>query len=175
MVEVRFLSFGTDFPGLAPTNKYRKREKPAEGKPVITREIVKEIRKELEKIHGVHSVQAPGEADPQLAFMALNGIIDAVVTEDSDLIVYGCETILHKLKPTGKCMVYEKSKLELEFDDFRLLRWVSILTGCDYVPGGFPKIGLKRATALVKKFGPFEKYNEEEIRRLLTRIDGTFL
>ena len=91
------------FDGKAPKNKMRKREiteekseseAVKEEKPVITREIVSEIKKNLDKMSNVTIVQAPSEADPQLAFMALNGFIDAVVTEDSDLIVYGCEKVI---------------------------------------------------------------------------------
>ncbi|KAL1933184.1 hypothetical protein VTP01DRAFT_8862 [Rhizomucor pusillus] len=39
---------------------------------------------------------APFEADAQLAYLARTNIVDAVLTEDSDLAVYGCPTILTK-------------------------------------------------------------------------------
>ena len=41
---------------------------------------------------------APYEADAQLAFLQLNGYVDLVVTEDSDLIAYGLSTpLLYRL------------------------------------------------------------------------------
>jgi len=45
---------------------------------------------------------APYEADSQLAKLKKLSIIDAVVTEDSDLLVYGCNAI-YKLNEEGMC------------------------------------------------------------------------
>lgn len=36
---------------------------------------------------------APYEADAQMAFLALGGKVDAVLTEDSDLLPYGCPLV----------------------------------------------------------------------------------
>jgi hypothetical protein len=33
---------------------------------------------------------APYEADAQMAYLARNGAVHAVITEDSDLLAYGC-------------------------------------------------------------------------------------
>jgi Holliday junction resolvase YEN1 len=40
------------------------------------------------------SSQAPGEAEAELASMSRLGIVDAIITEDSDAIVFGATTIL---------------------------------------------------------------------------------
>lgn len=45
------------------------------------------------KAEEIEYIVAPYEADAQLAYLALNNIVDAVVTEDSDLIVYGCPRV----------------------------------------------------------------------------------
>ena len=39
---------------------------------------------------GIECVVAPYEADAQLAFLATSNYVHAVITEDSDLLVYGC-------------------------------------------------------------------------------------
>jgi len=39
---------------------------------------------------GVRFVVAPYEADAQMAYLARNGAVHAVITEDSDLLAYGC-------------------------------------------------------------------------------------
>lgn len=39
---------------------------------------------------------APYEADAQLAFLEREGLIDAIITEDSDLLVFGCKTVSWK-------------------------------------------------------------------------------
>ena len=36
---------------------------------------------------------APYEADAQLAYLARNGIVDAVISEDSDLLAFGCPKV----------------------------------------------------------------------------------
>lgn len=38
-------------------------------------------------------IVAPYEADAQMAFLALNGHVHAVITEDSDLLAYGCPRV----------------------------------------------------------------------------------
>ena len=45
--------------------------------------------------------QAPYEADAQLAYMLAHGYADAVVTEDSDLLVFGAKEIIFKLDKFG--------------------------------------------------------------------------
>lgn len=45
------------------------------------------------KRDGVEFIVAPYEADAQMAYMALSGDVDAVITEDSDLLAYGCPKV----------------------------------------------------------------------------------
>jgi hypothetical protein len=42
---------------------------------------------------GVRYVVAPYEADAQLAYMSVKGMVDVVITEDSDAIPYGCRRV----------------------------------------------------------------------------------
>ncbi|GFS11584.1 exonuclease 1 [Elysia marginata] len=46
---------------------------------------------------GVDCIVAPYEADAQLAYLNLSGVAQLVVTEDSDLLLFGCEKLLKKL------------------------------------------------------------------------------
>lgn len=41
----------------------------------------------------VDFVVAPYEADAQLAYLEKKGIVDGIVTEDSDLLVFGCQRV----------------------------------------------------------------------------------
>lgn len=41
-------------------------------------------------------LQAPGEAEAELAKMNQEGIISAVLTDDSDCVVFGAVAVLHK-------------------------------------------------------------------------------
>jgi len=53
--------------------------------PEIAQDLIKALRSE-----NIQYVVAPYEADAQLAFLALGRFVDFVITEDSDLIAYGC-------------------------------------------------------------------------------------
>lgn len=44
---------------------------------------------------------APYEADAQLAYLEKEGIVDLVITEDSDLLVFGCKRVLFKMDDSG--------------------------------------------------------------------------
>lgn len=42
---------------------------------------------------GVEYIVAPYEADSQLAYLSKEGIVDLIITEDSDLLVFGCRKV----------------------------------------------------------------------------------
>jgi 5'-3' exonuclease len=42
------------------------------------------------KMQGVQFIVAPYEADAQMAYLARRGDVQLVITEDSDLMAYGC-------------------------------------------------------------------------------------
>jgi exonuclease-1 len=44
---------------------------------------------------------APYEADAQLTFLVLHGYCSAAISEDSDLLAYGCPHTIFKLDRTG--------------------------------------------------------------------------
>ncbi|KUF78890.1 Exonuclease 1 [Phytophthora nicotianae] len=49
------------------------------------------------KAHNVAYVVAPYEADAQLAYLVKNRLADGVITEDSDCLPFGCQTVLFKM------------------------------------------------------------------------------
>ena len=42
---------------------------------------------------GIECIVAPYEADAQLAYLCKENIVDLVITEDSDLLVFGCQRV----------------------------------------------------------------------------------
>jgi len=52
---------------------------------------------------GLQCVVALGEADGELAYLYKLGVIDLVVTEDSDALITGCERVVFKLTSNGVC------------------------------------------------------------------------
>lgn len=45
------------------------------------------------KQENLQYIVAPYEADAQMTFLAISGQVDAVITEDSDLIPFGCPRV----------------------------------------------------------------------------------
>lgn len=56
-------------------------------------------------------IVAPYEADAQLAYLQKEGIVDLVITEDSDLLVFGCQRVLYKFDDSGKGKLIELQDL----------------------------------------------------------------
>jgi exonuclease-1 len=107
---------------------------------------------------GVEIIVAPYEADAQLAFLSRSGYVDAVISEDSDLLVYGCPEILFKYdSASGMCdRILEREVAAcLGFPSYAnedFLKHVALLNGCDYCPG-VNNVGIKKAVDLLKELG----------------------
>ena len=59
---------------------------------------------------GVDCIVAPYEADAQLAYLNKCGIAQLVITEDSDLILFGCDRVRSLFKCCVSCAVWQKLK-----------------------------------------------------------------
>lgn len=98
---------------------------------------------------------APYEANAQIAYLVRNGFAHFALTEDSNLILYGCQYILFKYNPsTFSGLLFDAKKLSDCFRadpdykyDFVSFRRFCILSGCDFLPN-LRGIGLVKA----KKF-----------------------
>ncbi|XP_020257541.1 exonuclease 1 isoform X2 [Asparagus officinalis] len=125
--------------------------------PSIALGLIKVLKQEK-----VDYIVAPYEADAQMTFLCMNKLVDAVITEDSDLIPFGCSRIIFKMDKFGQGVQYQSSMLgrnkELDFTGFtkQMLLEMCILSGCDYLQS-LPGMGLKRAYSLVQKFKSYEK------------------
>ena len=138
----------------------------------VTPEMARQLIEELKKL-GVRYVVAPYEADAQLAYLERNRVIQGIISEDSDLLVFGAKCLLTKLDQYGDCV-------EINRNDFTACREISlvgwtdaefrrmaILSGCDYLTN-INKMGLKTAYRLVRKHKTIEK-----ILRML-QFDGQY-
>lgn len=103
--------------------------------------------------HKIQHVVSPYEADPQLAFLLKSGQVKAVITEDSDLLAFGCSNIIFKMDRSGEGIQISYKDV---FDqlagitDACKFRYMCILSGCDYLPS-LPGIGLRKAFDIVKE------------------------
>ena len=135
----------------------------------ITPEIANALAQEL-KARNIKFVIAPYEADAQCAYLAINGFVDAVLTEDSDLICYGCSNVLFKFDGSVADQVQFADLAhcrELSFVgwDLYMFQQMCVLAGCDFVKA-LPGIGVKKAHAHMRRTRSVERV----IRGL--RFDG---
>lgn len=56
--------------------------------PEMAHRLIKVLRQQ-----NISYIVAPYEADAQIALLSLRGHVECVITEDSDLIVYGCPRV----------------------------------------------------------------------------------
>ncbi|KAI9282349.1 PIN domain-like protein [Sporodiniella umbellata] len=119
----------------------------------VSEAMVQEVIKSLDQM-GVKSIIAPYEADPQLAYVLKKGYAQAIVTEDSDLLAFGCATVIFKLNPFGEgtriCFKDIENVMDIHPFDVSTLRHVCMLSGCDYL-SSLKGIGLKTAISLVRR------------------------
>lgn len=127
----------------------------------VTPEMAGQFIEELKKL-GVQYLVAPYEADAQLAYLERKDIIQGVLSEDSDLLVFGVKCLLTKLDQYGDCVEFNRNDFTA-CKDVSLIGWsdaefrlMAILSGCDYLPN-IKQIGLKTAYRLVRKHRTIEK------------------
>lgn len=138
----------------------------------VTPEMALQLIEELKKA-GVQYVVAPYEADAQLAYLERQGIIQGMLSEDSDLLVFGAKRLLTKLDQYGDCIEINRADFTA-CREISLVGWsdtefrrMAILSGCDYL-ASINRMGLKSAYRLVRKHKTIEK-----ILRMLS-FDGQY-
>ncbi|KAK2648014.1 hypothetical protein Ddye_015503 [Dipteronia dyeriana] len=131
--------------------------------PAMAHQLIQILRSE-----NIEFVVAPYEADAQLAYLSSleveKGGIVAVITEDSDLIVFGSLATVFKMDRYGNG---EELLLDKVFDsvtctpsfrsfDKELFIGMCVLAGCDFLPS-VPGIGIAKAYSMVSKYRNLER------------------
>ncbi|NXH43936.1 EXO1 Exonuclease, partial [Dicaeum eximium] len=159
----------------------------------ITHAMAHEVIKAA-RAQGVDCIVAPYEADAQLAYLNKIGMVQAIITEDSDLLAFGCKKVFLKIDKFGNGLEIDQARLgnckQLGnvFTEEKF-RYMCILSGCDYLPS-IHGIGLAKACKLlklannpdiikvIKKMGQYLKMNitvPEEYIQGFARANNTFL
>lgn len=122
----------------------------------VTPEMAGQFIEKLKNL-GVKYLVAPYEADAELVYLERKGIVDAILSEDSDLLVFGAKCLLTKLDQYGDCVEINRKDFT-SCRDISLVGWsdaefrcMAILSGCDYLPS-ISGMGLKTAYQLVRKY-----------------------
>lgn len=127
----------------------------------ITPEMACHLIEELKKL-GLPYVVAPYEADAQMVYLEREGLVNGIISEDSDLLVFGAKRLLTKLDMQGHCIEINRREFcacrEVSLTDFsdKDFRHMAILSGCDYLEG-IGNIGLKTAYRMIRKHKTIEK------------------
>ncbi|RNJ59082.1 hypothetical protein D7B24_003634 [Verticillium nonalfalfae] len=95
------------------------------------------MAKRLIRLFGFPIHQAPGEAEAECALLQQEGLVDAVLSEDVDTIMFGCSRTFRN------CLV--ASGL-----DRQGMVLVALMSGGDYLPEGVPGCGLKLACEVAR-------------------------
>ncbi|MDA3836595.1 MAG: flap endonuclease-1 [Nanoarchaeota archaeon] len=126
-------------------------------------EMIREAKELLEAL-GICVVQAPGEGEAQAAYLSKQEGVYATVSQDYDSLVFGCPVLIRNLTMSRKKKTFtgyvdvrpEMIVLQDLLDELGInqdqLICIAVLVGTDYNPKGIPRIGQKKALALVKEY-----------------------
>lgn len=155
------------------------------------------MAKRLFKLFGFAMHDAPGEAEAECALLQQQGVVDAVLSEDVDTIMFGCTKTLRNWSSEGSrasktpthVSVYDVDELrqgETGLDREGMVL-VALMSGGDYIPEGVPGCGVKVACEAAKAgFGKrlcrikrsdssaLQEWREELIRELRTNESKFF-
>ncbi|XP_028983134.1 exonuclease 1 isoform X2 [Betta splendens] len=117
--------------------------------PAMAHNLIKAARS-----RGVDCIVAPYEADAQLAYFTKSDLAQAVITEDSDLLAFGCKKVILKMDKQGNGLEIDRSNLGRcrslgNIFTEEKFRYMCILSGCDYLPS-IHGIGLAKACKLLR-------------------------
>lgn len=123
----------------------------------VTPYVLHTILLALRKNHIEYFV-SPYEADAQLVLLQKIGYVKWILSEDSDLLVYGATGVLFKFNGTH-VDEYCVSRLHLSKNPHfwdNILN-ICILSGCDYLDS-LPGVGLATANNVLRKVGTVKKF-----------------
>ena len=130
-----FVAIGND-PGSELEDLRHSYAKTQRDSDVVTPEMITEVH-ELLRLFGIPYIVAPGEAEAQCAFLNRAGLVDAVVTVDSDVFLFGAKTVYRNLfDPKKYVEKYETAEFQRSLGLSREdLVFLALLLGSDYTEG----------------------------------------
>jgi flap endonuclease-1 len=153
----------------------------------ITLEIVDEC-KTLLGFMGIPFVQAISEGEAQASYMSATNIVQGVISQDYDCLLFGARRVLRNFTLYGRRRISSRNiyvsvnpeymDLEETLNSLQISRAklidIAILTGTDFNEG-LPRVGARTALSLIRKNGSLENVlkvknetipNLDEIREL---------
>ncbi len=127
--------------------------------------------KELFDILAIPYLEAKGEAEKLCSELCVNGIVQGVISEDTDVLAYGTGKFITKIDTRdGTCVEidYQKVLKALDFSPSEFLDFC-IMLGTDYNKNIY-RIGPETSYKLITRHRSLEKIEEEE-----TKLDTSIL
>ncbi len=128
------------------------------------------IVKELFDILDVPYNTAPWEAEKTCAKLCIDGVVDAVLSEDTDVMAYGTPVFLSKLDTNEEKCVRVRNEALLEGLDLTSEQFLDhcIMCGTDYNTN-IPRVGSSKAYKYIREHGSIESISEN------TNLDTSIL
>lgn len=106
----------------------------------------------LVTLMGFSHWRAYAEAEAELAWMNSHGLIDAVLTDDVDALMFGAQCVVRRDTESEKeiVSVYEKAQIAKQGLDRDAMVLTAILSGGDYDTHGLGRCGIKTALGLAR-------------------------
>ena len=126
----------------------------------VTHVMVTECQ-QLLKLFGLPYITAPMEAEAQCAELVSLGLVDGIVTDDSDIFLFGGTRVYKNMFNQAKfveCYLTADLEKEYSLDRERLIR-VAHLLGSDYTDG-LPTVGPVTALEILSEFETLEAFAE---------------
>ena len=123
-----------------------------QGAEHVTDDMYREVQ-ELLTLFGIPYIIAPQEAEAQCAYLDRANLVDAVITDDSDVFLFGASTVYRNFFADKKyCEMYssDRIKKELGLDRDRFIQ-LALLLGSDYTEG-VVGVGVVNALEIVSAF-----------------------
>lgn len=116
---------------------------------------------QLLRLFGLPYITAPMEAEAQCATLVSLGLVDGIVTDDSDTFLFGGTRIYKNMFNQSKfveCFLSNDLEKEYALDRVKLIQFAHLL-GSDYAEG-IPGVGPVTALEIITEFGDLEKFRD---------------
>ncbi|KAL1986798.1 hypothetical protein VTN96DRAFT_5663 [Rasamsonia emersonii] len=116
---------------------------------------------QLLRLFGLPYITAPMEAEAQCAELVSLGLVDGIVTDDSDIFLFGGTRVYKNMFNQSKyveCYLAQDLEKEYALDRKKLIQFAHLL-GSDYTEG-IPGVGPVTALEIVTEFGSLEEFRD---------------
>lgn len=128
-----------------------------------------QLTRELFDILKIPYTTAISEAEAYCSYLSIHKKVDGVLSEDTDVLVYGSPLFLTKINTfddTVICINHEKMLSELNMTKESFVD-LCIMIGCDY-NSNIPKIGLEKSFSFIKTYKNIDEIQEiKETKEIL--------